>query len=164
MSKDIKEKKKLFKGERTASTIIIIIGLALFLVTVAMDWVPVMTVILAAIAATATFEVVRAVGNKSKILYALACTVSFFTVLAVGFGITVPAVGVLYSFYALILLSLGVFDNKKIQFTHTVTDFFASVALPYAFSCFIRLNKGKIVRTENHILCRNSNRFTVRRF
>ena len=70
MSKDTKEKKKLFKGERTASTIIIIIGLALFLVTVAMDWVPVMTVILGAISAMATYEVVRAVGNKSKILYA----------------------------------------------------------------------------------------------
>ena len=138
MSKDTKEKKKLFKGERTASTIIICIGLALFLVTVIMDWVPVMTVILSAIAATATFEVVRAVGNKSKILYVISCLVSFLTVSAVGFGIAVPAVGVLYSFYALVLLSLGVFDNKNIQFTHTVTAFFASVALPYAFSCFIR--------------------------
>lgn len=140
MTKDKKEKKKLFKGERTASTIIIIIGLILFLITVALDWVPVMTVILGAIAAMATFEVVRAVGNKSKILYILSCTVSLFSVFAVGFGISVPAVGVLYSFYALILLSLGVFDNKNIQFVHTVTAFFASVALPYAFSCFIRLN------------------------
>ena len=140
MSKDKKEKKKLFKGERTASTIIIIIGLILFLITVALDWVPVMTVILGAFAAMGTFEVVRAVGNKSKILYTLSCTVSLFSVFAVGFGIPVPAVGVLYSFYALILLSLGVFDNKNIQFVHTATAFFASVALPYAFSCFIRLN------------------------
>ncbi len=140
MSKDIKEKNKLFKGERTASTIIIIIGLALFLLTVVFDLVPVMTVVLGAIAATATFEVVRAVGNKSKILYVLSCTVSLFTVFAVGFNIPVPAVGVLYSFYALILLSLGVFDNKNIQFVHTATAFFASAALPYAFSCFIRLN------------------------
>ena len=140
MTTDKKEKKKLFKGERTASTIIIIIGLALFLVTVVMDWVPVMTVILSAIAATGTFEVVRAVGNKSKLLYALSCAVSFLTVMSVGFGVSVPAVGVLYSFYALVLLSLGVFDNKNIQFIHTVTAFFASAALPYAFSCFIRLN------------------------
>lgn len=140
MSNQVKEKKKLFKGERTASTIKICIGLVLFLITVIYNWVPVMTVILAAIAATATFEVVRAVGNKSKLLYVVACTVSLFSVLAVGFKIPLPSVSVLFSFYALIVLSLAVFDNKNITFIHAVTAIFASMALPYAFSCFIRLN------------------------
>lgn len=137
---ETKQKKKLFKGERTASTIIIIIGLILFLLTVAFDIVPAMTVILAALAATATFEVVRAVGNESKIIYAVACTVSLFSVLAVGFNIALPSVSVLYSFYVIILMSLTVFFNKKITFNHASAAFFASVALPYAFSCFLRLN------------------------
>ena len=140
MSSEIKEKKKIFKGERTASTIIIIIGLILFLITVIYNWVPVMTAVLAAIAATATFEVVRAVGNKSKLLYAVACGVSFLSVLAVGFNVALPPVSILYSFYALVILSLAVFDNKNILFVHAVTAFFSSMALPYAFSCFIRLN------------------------
>lgn len=139
MSNKTKEKKKIFKGERTASTIKIIIGLILFLVTVIKDWVPVMTVILAALAAIAVFEVVRAVGTKNKLLYVVSCAVGAFSVLSVGFGITIPS-GVLLSFYVLLLLSLNVFDNKNIVFTHTVTAFFASVAIPYAFSCFIRLN------------------------
>lgn len=140
MENQTKQKKKIFKGERTASTIKICIGLVIFLMTVIYDMVPVMTVVLAAIAATATFEVVRAVGNKSKLIYTVSCAVSLFSVLAVGFKIPLPSVSVLYSFYALIILSLAVFDNKNITFIHAVTAFFASMALPYAFSCFIRLN------------------------
>lgn len=140
MKQQTKEKKKLFKGERTASTIVIIIGLIGFLLTIVFDVVPLITVILGALSATATFEIVRAVGNESKILYAVACTVSLFSVLAVGFDIALPPVSVLFSFYVLILLSLMVFLNKKILFTHCAAAFFASVALPYAFSCFLRLN------------------------
>lgn len=139
MSNKTKEKKKIFKGERTASTIKIIIGLILFLIIVIKDWVPAMTVVLAILAAIAVFEVVRAVGAKNKLLYVFACAVGAFSVLSVGFSVTLP-VGVLLSFYVLILLSLNVFDNKNIVFTHTVTAFFASTAIPYAFSCFIRLN------------------------
>ncbi len=140
MKNDTKQKKKLFKGERTASTIIIIIGLILFLLTVAFDLREIMTVILAAISATATFEIVRAVGNKSKLIYVISCAVSAFSVAVVGFNITLPSVGVLYSFYVLLMLSLAIFDNKNITFVHAVTALFASIALPYAFSCFIRLN------------------------
>lgn len=135
-----KEKKKLFKGERTASTIKIIIGLIGFLAAVAYDVVPVITVILAVLAAIATFEVVRAVGNESKVLYAVSCAVSLFSVLSYGFNIPLPPVSVLYSFYVLLLMSLTVFINKKITFVHASTAFFSSVALPYAFSCFLRLN------------------------
>lgn len=140
MKEQTKQKKKLFKGERTASTIIIIIGLILFLLTVVFDLVAVMTVVLAALAATATYEIVRAVGNESKILYTVACTVSLFSVLAVGFEIPLPSVSVLYSFYVIVLMSLTVVLNKKITFNHASAAFFASVALPYAFSCFLRLN------------------------
>lgn len=137
---ETKQKKKIFKGERTASTIVICIGLVGFLLTVVFNIVPAITIILALLAATATFEVVRAVGNQSKVLYAVACAVSLFSVCAYGFKLALPPVSVLYSFYVLILMSLTVFINKKITFMHAATAFFASVALPYAFSCFLRLN------------------------
>ena len=136
---ETKQKKKLFKGERTASTIVICVCLVGFLVTVIFDLIPVITVVLAALAATATFEVVRAVGNKCNILYAVSCLVSFFSVVASVYLPNLPA-GVLISFYALSLMCLMVFFNKKITFVHASSAFFASVALPYAFSCFARLN------------------------
>lgn len=136
---ETKQKKKLFKGERTASTIVICVCLVGFLVTVVFDLLPVITAVLAALAATATFEVVRAVGNKCNILYAVSCAVSFFSVVASVYLPDLPA-GVLISFYALLLMCLMVFFNKKITFVHASSAFFASVALPYAFSCFARLN------------------------
>ncbi len=137
---ETKVKKKLFKGERTASTIIIIAGLIGFLACVIMNLVPVMTVVLAALSAVATFEVTRAAGNKSKILYVVSCSVSFLTVIFNGFNIELAPGSVLLSFYALMLMSLAVFDNKAVKFIHVATAFFASVALPYAFSCFLFLN------------------------
>lgn len=137
---ETKQKKKLFKGERTASTIIICICLAGFLLTVIFNIKWAMTLILSALAATATFEVVRAVGSKSKLLYCISCAVSFFTVSAYGFGLELPSASVLYCIYAIVLMSLMVFFNKQITFTHSSTAFFASMALPFAFSCFLRLN------------------------
>ncbi len=148
MSNKTKEKKKLFKGERTASTIIICVALVGFLFAVIYDLVPVITLVLSALAATATFEIIRAVGSTSKVLYAVSCAVSFFTVSAYGFGIKLPAASVLYGFYAVAVMSLMVFINKKITFTHAVTAFFASMALPYAFSCFLRLNNIAQINSE----------------
>lgn len=140
MSNATKEKKKLFKGERTASTIVICICLAGFLLAVIFDKVAIITAVLAALAATATFEVTRAVGNKNKIIYTLACTVSAFTVLAEGFMIALPPASILICIYALVLMCLMVALNKQVQFIHCATAFFASLALPFAFLCFLRLN------------------------
>lgn len=148
MKQQTKEKKKLFKGERTASTIIIIAGLIGFLIAIIYNAIPIITVILGVLSAMATYEVVKAVGNESKIVYTLACTVSLFTVLTVGFKIPLPPVSMLYSFYVLLLMSLTVFINKKVTFLHSVTAFFASTALPYAFSCFIKLNNIQELKTE----------------
>lgn len=137
---ETKSKKKLFKGERTASTIVICICLVAFLLLVIFDITPAITVVLSLLAATATFEITRAVGTKNKILYALACGVSLFTVLAEGFSVPLPYGPVLLCIYALLLMCLMVFRNKEIQFTHCAAAFFSSVALPFAFLCFLRLN------------------------
>ncbi|MBQ8502912.1 MAG: phosphatidate cytidylyltransferase [Clostridia bacterium] len=140
MKQKTKEKKKLFKGERTASTIIIIIGLIGFLIAVAFDAVPVITLILAALSSMATYEVVRAVGNQSKILYILSCTFSAVSVFFAGLNLELEGSGVFISFYVIVLMSLTVIMNKKITFIHAATAFFASLVLPYAFSGFVRLN------------------------
>lgn len=140
MSNATKTKKKLFKGERTASTIVICICLVGFLLTVIFDQKAIVTAVLAALAATATFEVVRAVGTKHKIIYVLACAVSAFTVIAEGFALALPPAGILICIYALVLMCLMVALNKNVLFLHCATAFFASLALPFAFLCFLRLN------------------------
>ena len=140
MSNTTKTKKKLFKGERTASTIVICTCLVLFLLAVIFDQKAIITVVLAALAATATFEITRAVGTKNKLVYILACGVSLFTVLAEGFAVALPPAGVLICIYALALMCLMVARNKEVQFTHCAAAFFASLALPFAFLCFLRLN------------------------
>ena len=140
MSNATKEKKKLFKGERTASTIVICICLVGFLLAVIFNKIAIVTAVLAALAATATFEVTRAVGTKNKLVYVLACGVSLFTVLAEGFAIALPPASILICIYALVLMCLMVVRNKDTLFVHCATAFFASLALPFAFLCFLRLN------------------------
>ena len=134
------EKKKVFQKDRTISFGIIVIALAGFLTAVVLDVQPVITAILALLAATATFEIIRAVGGKSKILFTLACTVSLFTVLAKGFDLALPPVEALYGIYVLVLMTLMVFFHEKILFSHVSAAFMSSVALPFAFSSFLKLN------------------------
>ena len=135
-----KEKSKVFKKDRTISFAIIVLALAGFLTAIVFDLKVVVTVILALLAPVATYEIVRAVGGKSKVLFAVSCAVSFLTVMAYGFGVALPSAGVLYGIYVLLLMSLMVFFHEKIEFTHASAAFMASLALPFAFSCFLRLN------------------------
>lgn len=134
------EKKKVFQKDRTISFAIITLALAGFLTAIIFNVQPVITVILAALSATATFEIIRAVGGKSKLLFILSCTVSVFTVFAQGFGLALPPAEVLYGIYVLVLMTLMVFFHEKILFSHASAAFLASVALPFAFSCYLRLN------------------------
>lgn len=145
-----KTKKKLFKGERTASTIIICVLLFFFCLAVMLDNNIIITVVSALLAFGAVDEIIKAVGSKSKLLRTVAGAVSIFTVLQVGFAFPIPDGSVLLSFYALILLAMMVFNHKNITFVHTAAAFFASVALPYSFSCFIRLNN--IAELNNELI------------
>ncbi|MGN1444424.1 MAG: hypothetical protein ACI4XE_11310, partial [Acutalibacteraceae bacterium] len=108
------EKKKgiHFKGERTRSTLIVVAGLIIFLVNIFADFTIGYTLILAAVSAMATYELVKAVGSKSKLLYGVSCAASILFVLTVGFQLPIPSASVLLSFYAVILLVLAVIFNK----------------------------------------------------
>lgn len=148
MSNKETKKKFQFKGERTKSTLIIIAALIIFLALIILNFTPGYTFFLAAIAAIGTSELIKAVGAKNKVLLTLACTVSFFTVCAEGFSIEVPHIPVLYSFYALLMLFISVVFNKNVKYTDSVMALFASICVPYAFSCFIRLNNFSEVNAE----------------
>lgn len=129
-----------FKGERTKSTLIIVAGLIVFLVATAANITAAYTLILAAVSAAATYELTKAVGAKCSVLLVISCIVSAVTVCFVGFGVKIAHMEIIYSIYAIIMLMLNVILNQKIKYTDTVMALFASVAVPYSFSCFIRLN------------------------
>lgn len=133
-------KKIKFKGERTASTLKIAAGLILFLLSICFDFRPGYTLMVAAISPMATFEFLRACGAKSKVLFAVSCVVSAFSAFYVSYDIPIKPVGVFVSFYALLLLFLAVVFNKEIKYVDSVAALFSSVAIPYSFTCFIRLN------------------------
>lgn len=148
MSKSEGKKGIHFKGERTQSTIIIIIGLLAFIAMIIANFAVGYTLMTAAVSAMATYEFVKAVGAKSKALMGVASAVSALTVAAVGFGLNLPKVSVIYSYYVLAMLILTVALNKTVKYTDTVAALFASVAIPYSFSCFIRLNNIEQLNPE----------------
>lgn len=151
---DSKKKKGIhFKGERTASTIIIIIGMLLFLAAIITDFRPGYTLFTAAVSAMASYELLKATGAKSRLLFGINSAVSALFIVLTSYRLperiispaTAPA---FVSFYALALLVLAVIFNKSIKYTDAVAALFASTALPYAFSCFIRLNDIALLNPE----------------
>lgn len=133
-------KKIKFKGERTRSTLIIVAALIAFLISICADFRLGYTLLVAAVAPMATYELMHACSVKSPLLYAVACAASAFSAFYVSYDIPLKAVGVFVSFYALTLLFLAVILNKEIKYVDSVVTLFASVAIPYSFTCFIRLN------------------------
>lgn len=133
-------KKVKFKGERTRSTLIISAALIVFLVSICTNFRIGYTLIVAAVAPMATYELMHACGAKSRLLYIVSCAVSAFSAFYVSYDIPIKPVGVFVSFYALLLLFFAVIFNKQIKYIDSVVALFASVAIPYSFTCFIRLN------------------------
>lgn len=137
-----KEKKGKFhfKGSRTKSTLIIVAVLAVYVLSVHFNIRAIYTLLTALVAARATYELIHAVGGRSKVLFTVACLFSAAYVVTVGYHIAVPHIPVVISFYVLLLLILTVALNQSIQYIHTVMAVFGSVCVTYALSIFIRLN------------------------
>ena len=137
-----KEKKEKFhfKGSRTKSTLIIVAVLLVYVLSVHFNIRAVYTALTALVTARATYELIHAVGGRSKVLFCVACLFSAAYVVTVGYHIAVPHMPVVISFYVLLLLILTVALNQSIQYIHAVMALFGSVCVTYALSIFIRLN------------------------
>ncbi len=137
-----KEKKEKFhfKGSRTKSTLIIVAVLLVYVLSVHFNIRAIYTLLTALVAARATYELIHAVGGRSKVLFCVACLFSAAYVVTVGYHIAVPHIPVVISFYVLLLLILTVALNQSIQYIHAVMAVFGSVCVTYALSIFIRLN------------------------
>ncbi len=144
------EKTKIFtlKNERVVSAIVIIIMLVGLLVSFMANVRIVYTAIMALISAAAVYEMITIIGCKSKLLSAVSALAGIFSVFAVSYDLKLPDSGVLYGIFALVILSLSIFDHKKIKYTDAVMAIFSSVSLPQAFSCLIRLNDISAVNPE----------------
>ena len=142
MSKTNKKERTIFtrKNDRFISSLVIIALLVVFLISFMANIRIIYTVVVALISAMATYELIHVAGGKSKLIIGIAGAVSAFTVFAVSYKIAVPAVGVLYGFYTMLMLAISVFDNKNIRYMDAVMAVFASIFIPNAFSCIIRLN------------------------
>ena len=141
MEKTEKKKGTLrMKAGRAKSTLIIVAVLAVYVLSVHFNIRIVYTLITALVTARATYELIHAVGGRSKVLFSVACLFSAAYVFTVGYHIAVPHWPVVISFYVLLLLILTVALNQSIQYIHTVMAVFGSVCVTYALSIFIRLN------------------------
>lgn len=142
MKKTTKSERTIFtrKNDRFISSLVIIALLIILLISFMANIRIIFTPVIALISAMATYEMIKVVGGKSKLLIIVSGVVSILTVFAISYQFTVPAVGVLYGFYAMLLLALSVFNNKNIKYMDSVMALFASIFLPNAFACLIRLN------------------------
>ena len=142
MSKTQKKERTIFtrKNDRFISSLVIIGLLILLLISFMANIRIIYTTVFAVLSAMATYEMIHVIGGKSKLLIGIAAAVSTFTVFAVSYKIAVPAVGVLYGFYTMLMLAISVFDNKNVRYMDAVMAVFSSIFLPNAFSCIIRLN------------------------
>lgn len=142
MSKTQKKERTIFtrKNDRFISSLVIIGLLILLLISFMANIRIIYTTVFAVLSAMATYEMIHVIGGKSKLLIGIAGAVSAFTVFAVSYKIAVPAVGVLYGFYTMLMLAISVFDNKNVRYMDAVMAVFSSIFLPNAFSCIIRLN------------------------
>ena len=140
METKAKKEKFHFKGSRTKSTLIIVAVLLVYVLSVHFNIRAVYTALTALVTARATYELIHAVGGRSKVLFCVACLFSAAYVVTVGYHIAVPHMPVVISFYVLLLLILTVALNQSIQYIHAVMALFGSVCVTYALSIFIRLN------------------------
>ena len=141
MNESGKEKKRFhFKGERTRSTLIIVGVLFVYVLTIHLNIRIVFTLLTAFVSAAGVYEMIHAVGGKSKLLYTLSCGYAAVYPFLISYRIAVPHASVWLSFYALLLLCLAVTHSSKVKYMDCVMALFASVGVSYALSCFIRLN------------------------
>lgn len=136
MANIMEKASKKFKGERTLSTIIIIIFMLAYWVFSYISLRVVFTSLTALISTLATYELIKSVGCKNKILYAVTMVYSAAEVFLLSYGVSVKW-NVLLTVYVLALLILMVAMHEKTKYIDIGVALIGSVAYSYSFACFI---------------------------
>lgn len=144
MANIIEKASKKFKGERTLSTIIIVVFMILYWVITYTPYRAVFTSMTALVALLATYELINSVGCKNRILYIITMTYSAVQVFLISYKVDVKW-NIVLTAYILALLILTVATHEKTKYTDVCVAVMGSVAYSYAFSCFILIRDFYIV-------------------
>lgn len=136
MANFIEKASKKFKGERTLSTIIIVIFMLAYWIFSYTSLKIVTTSLTALIASLTTYELIHSVGSKNKVLYTVTMIFSAAEVFLLSYGVDVRW-NVLLTAYILALLIITVVMHEKTKYIDIGIALIGSVAFSYSFSCFI---------------------------
>ncbi len=130
------EKKKRTGSGRVLGTVIVVAFMLLYWVTMYAEIRIVFTLFTAVVASLATYEMIHAVGNNNKVLYAVSMAYSAVEVFLISYKINVKW-NIILTAYIILVLILTVAMHEKTKFTDAACAILVSVAFSYSFSCFI---------------------------
>lgn len=106
------------------------------------------------LAVMAVYEIEKVTQIKNKALMVVSLAFSALFCLNESFGLVEVSYSVVLSVYVLIMLTIMLIGYDITKFEHVASAFFASVAVPFAFSIFVYLRDinensgGKFSKTE----------------
>lgn len=136
MANFLEKASKKFKGERTLSTIIIVVFMLAFWVFSYKPFKLIVTLLTALIASLATYELLKSVKCKNKVLYAVTMIYSVAEVFLLSYQVSVKW-NILLTAYILGLMILMVVMHEKTSYVDMICGAFGSIAYTYSISCFI---------------------------
>lgn len=147
MANFLEKASKKFKGERTLSTIIIIIFMVAFWVFTytSLRWV--FTAMTALIASLATYELIKSVKSENKALYAVSMLYSALEVFLLSYKVNIKW-NVALTAYVLLVLILMIVMHEKTKYTDVAVALVGSVVYSYSFACFILIRDYYMINSS----------------
>lgn len=136
MANFLEKASKKFKGERTLSTIIIVVFMLAFWVLSYKPFKLPVTLLTALISSLATYELLKSVKCQNKVLYAVTMTFSVVEVFLLSYSVSIKWT-VLLTAYILGMMILMVVMHEKTSYVDMICGVFGSVVYTYSLSCFI---------------------------
>lgn len=100
---------------------------------------PVFPIFWAVISVMAVYEIEKVVKVENKVLITVSMIFSALFVLNSAFSFITFSSSAILAFYGILMLVIMVLGYEKTSFEHAVVAFFASTAVPFAFSVFTYL-------------------------
>lgn len=129
---------------------------------VAFTFSPLPDVIVYAATFVSVYELVKSIGVKNKIVYALTLIFSGLVVTYHGYShllsFEIPLIPIIIA-YCMVMLVIIVADFGKTKFEHAGLSMLISVLMPFALGCFLRMRN--LVGEYNGVLTRGHMRFLI---
>ncbi|MDD6021180.1 MAG: phosphatidate cytidylyltransferase [Oscillospiraceae bacterium] len=136
MTNFLEKASKKFKGERTLSTIIIVTFMLLFWALSYKPFKLPITLMTALISSLATYELLKSVKCRNKVLYAVTMIYSVAEVFLLSYKVSVMWT-VLLTAYIIGIMILMVIMHESTNYVDIICGVFGSVVYTYSLSCFI---------------------------